>query len=139
MRRRNPPPPPREEGVPSPVPEVVSDVDDNDGDDDESDRTSYDGEEKLDMSMHENARVDGEASDQDQECDPLTRTFLIFCLFLVGMTVTGCRPITLRWAKNGNEKYPFMIATWVVVSFNYVYTTNSSTLTHTLAQKRYRS
>lgn len=106
MRKRNPTTiDRREEGVPSPVPEVVSDVD---NEDEESDRVSYDGEEKISDRVVEKDR-------EEPDCDPLTQTFLVFVLFLVGMTVTGCRPITLRWAKNGNEKYPFMIASWVVM------------------------
>ena len=95
MRNRNTPSR-REEGVPSPVPEVISDVDDED---EESDRVSYDGEEKMSPELN----VVKENHTVENDCDPMTRTFLVFFLFLVGMTVTGCRPITLRWAKNGNE------------------------------------
>ena len=99
MRNRNTPSiDRREEGVPSPVPEVISDVDDED---EESDRVSYDGEERMSPELLNVKENLGRTVEED--CDPMTRTFMVFFLFLVGMTVTGCRPITLRWAKNGNE------------------------------------
>ena len=99
MRNRNTPSiDRREEGVLSPVPEVISDVDDED---EESDRVSYDGEERMSPELLNVKENLGRTVEED--CDPMTRTFMVFFLFLVGMTVTGCRPITLRWAKNGNE------------------------------------
>ena len=69
MRKRNPTIDRREEGVPSPVPEVVSDVD---NEDEESDRVSYDGEEKISAGD----RVESVEKDREEpDCDPLTQTF----------------------------------------------------------------
>eukprot|EP00939_MAST-03C_sp_MAST-3C-sp1_P001559 g1559.t1 len=58
--------------------------------------------------------VDPREIASDDDCEPLTMRVLISGLFMLGMTVTGCRPVALRWAKNGHFDYPFMIPTWIV-------------------------
>lgn len=70
---------------------------------------------EADEAMSDSSTFTSDSELDEDGCDPFTRTILLCILFVVGMTVTGCRPVCLRWAKNGHQKFPFMITTWVVM------------------------